>query len=316
MWRAAHAWREHHVRTALAECGADDASSTEGWRWRQHADASLLQCTIIVCSMAWRHPTHRLICAQVGRAHAARQARPRARHGPAVGRRRRGRREPRAVLGARRARRGRRRARGPGRLPPDAAGRAPRCGRSRTLEDAPSCRRWRDHRARVLASRAAGREAHQASRAISRAEKRRSSTSGACACWRCLCRNQLRRRGRHRASASSARRWQDKSLLPGGHRSATLINAPAGVETLWRGVSVFLNAAMRAKVRIVGRDYREALTDHAKIDDYDLLPARLGGKAPDPPLPLPVPTGAGAGLERSSWTLANCCLKRRDAAPA
>ena len=48
---------------------------------------------------------------------------------------------------------------------------------------------------------------------------------------------------------------------------------------------------------IVGRDYREALTDHAKIDDYDLLPARLGGKAPDPPLPRPVPTGAGAGLE-------------------
>ena len=27
------------VRTALAECGADDASSTEGWRWRQRADA-------------------------------------------------------------------------------------------------------------------------------------------------------------------------------------------------------------------------------------------------------------------------------------
>ena len=40
MWRAAHSWREHHVRTALAECGADDASSTEGWRWRQHADAA------------------------------------------------------------------------------------------------------------------------------------------------------------------------------------------------------------------------------------------------------------------------------------
>ena len=40
VWRAAHAWREHHVRTALAECGADDASSTEGWRWRQHADAA------------------------------------------------------------------------------------------------------------------------------------------------------------------------------------------------------------------------------------------------------------------------------------
>ena len=40
MWRASHAWREHHVRTALAECGANDASSTEGWRWRQHADAS------------------------------------------------------------------------------------------------------------------------------------------------------------------------------------------------------------------------------------------------------------------------------------
>ena len=39
MWRAAHAWREHHVRTALAECGADDATSTAGWRWRQHADA-------------------------------------------------------------------------------------------------------------------------------------------------------------------------------------------------------------------------------------------------------------------------------------
>ena len=87
-----------------------------------------------------------------------------------------------------------------------------------------------------------------------------------------------------------------KTYFPEVTASATLINAPAGVETLWRGVSVFLNAAMRAKVRIVGRDYREALTDHAKID-YDLLPARLGGKAPDPPLPLPVPTGAGAGLE-------------------
>ena len=54
---------------------------------------------------------------------------------------------------------------------------------------------------------------------------------------------------------------------------------------------------MRAKVKIVGRNYREALTDHAKVDAYDLLPTRLGGKAPDPPLPRPVPTGAGAGLE-------------------
>jgi hypothetical protein len=123
MWRAAHAWREHHVRTALAECGlADDASSTEGWRWRQHADASAaVHNHRLLDGVAT--PDSPLICAQVGRAHAARQARPRARHGPAVGRRR-GRREPRAVLGARRARRGRRRARGPGRLPPDAAGRA------------------------------------------------------------------------------------------------------------------------------------------------------------------------------------------------
>ena len=52
-----------------------------------------------------------------------------------------------------------------------------------------------------------------------------------------------------------------KTYFPEVTASATLINAPAGVETLWRGVSVFLNAAMRAKVRIVGRDYREALTD-------------------------------------------------------
>ena len=88
-----------------------------------------------------------------------------------------------------------------------------------------------------------------------------------------------------------------KTYFPEVTASATLINAPAGVETLWRGVSVFLNAAMRAKVRIVGRDYHEALGDHAKIEDYDLLPARLGGKAPDPPLPLPVPTGSGAVLE-------------------
>ena len=67
-----------------------------------------------------------------------------------------------------------------------------------------------------------------------------------------------------------------KTYFPEVTASATLINAPAGVETLWRGVSVFLNAAMRAKVRIVGRDYREALTDHAKIDDYDLLDRAQG----------------------------------------
>ena len=85
MWRAAHAWREHHVRTALAECGADDASSTEGWRWRQHADA--------------------------GAAHAARQARPRARQGLRLPDAAAADRAP-CCTGPRRARRGRRRARG------------------------------------------------------------------------------------------------------------------------------------------------------------------------------------------------------------
>ena len=235
MWRAAHAWREHHVRTALAECGADDATSTEGWRWRQHADAG-----------AAPTPRGRLALA----------------HGMGL------RLDAAAADGS------------PvlywalGEL--DVAGVA--------REDLADC---------LLMRQVAHLEdALQASRAVSRAEKRLVR-----------CRLIIDLRGLRvlallrRLGVVKRITAIGKTYFPEVTASATLINAPAGVETLWRGVSVFLNAAMRAKVRIVGRDYREALTDHAKIDDYDLLPARLGGKAPDPPLPRPVPTGAGAGLE-------------------
>merc|ERR1711938_81780 len=221
MWRAAHAWREHHVRTALAECGADDAGSTEGWRWRQHVDAG-----------AAPTPRGRLALA----------------HGMGL------RLDAAAADGS------------PvlywalGEL--DVAGVA--------REDLADC---------LLMRQVAHLEdALQASRAISRAEKRLVR-----------CRLIIDLRGLRvlallrRLGVVKRITAIGKTYFPEVTASATLINAPAGVETLWRGVSVFLNAAMRAKVRIVGRDYREALTDHAKIDDYDLLPARLGGKAPDPP---------------------------------
>ena len=235
MWRAAHAWREHHVRTALAECGAADAGSTEGWRWRQHADAG-----------AAPTPRGRLALA----------------HGMGL------RLDAAAADGS------------PvlywalGEL--DVAGVA--------REDLADC---------LLMRQVAHLEdALQASRAVSRAEKRLVR-----------CRLVIDLRGLRvlallrRLGVVKRITAIGKTYFPEVTASATLINAPAGVETLWRGVSVFLNAAMRAKVRIVGRDYREALTDHAKIEDYDLLPVRLGGKAPDPPPPRPVPTGAGAGLE-------------------
>ena len=235
MWRAAHAWREHHVRTALAECGADDASSTEGWRWRQHADAG-----------AAPTPRGRLALA----------------HGMGL------------------------------RLDAAAADGSPVLYWALGELDVGGVAREDLADCLLMRQVAHLEDALQASRAVSRAEKRLVR-----------CRLVIDLRGLRvlallrRLGVVKRITAIGKTYFPEVTASATLINAPAGVETLWRGVSVFLNAAMRAKVRIVGRDYREALTDHAKIDDYDLLPARLGGKAPDPPLPRPVPTGAGAGLE-------------------
>ena len=54
---------------------------------------------------------------------------------------------------------------------------------------------------------------------------------------------------------------------------------------------------MRAKVRIVGADFAEALRTHAMIDDLASLPKSLGGDADDRGAPLPVPRGAGAAAD-------------------
>lgn len=232
MWRAAHAWRAHHVRTALAECGADDASK-EGWRWRLHADAA---------------PTHR------GKLAIS--------HGMGL------------------------------RLDASAADGSPLLywalgeldvgGIAR--EDLADC---------VLMRQVAHLEdALQASRAISMNEKRLVRCRLIIDLEGLRVMALLRRLGNVKRITAVG-----KTYFPEVTASATIINAPRGVETLWRGVNVFLNAAMRAKVKIAGRDYREALVDHAKIGDYDALPLRLGGEAPDPPLPLLVPPGAGEALE-------------------
>jgi len=88
-----------------------------------------------------------------------------------------------------------------------------------------------------------------------------------------------------------------KSYFPEVTASVTLVNAPFGFETLWRAVAFFLNDRMRAKVRIVGADFAEALRTHAMIDDLKCLPKSLGGDADDVGAPQPVPRGAGAGAD-------------------
>lgn len=232
MWRAAHAWRAYHVRTALAECGADDASK-EGWRWRLHADAA---------------PTHR------GKLAIS--------HGMGL------------------------------RLDASAADGSPLLYWALGELDLGGIAR-EDFADCVLMRQVAHLEdALQASRAISMNEKRLVRCRLIIDLEGLRVMALLRRLGVVKRITAVG-----KTYFPEVTASATIINAPRGVETLWRGVNVFLNAAMRAKVKIVGRDYREALVDHAKIGDYDALPLRLGGEAPDPLLPLLVPPGAGEGLE-------------------
>lgn len=233
MWRAAHTWRAHHVRTALAECGAE--ASMEGWRWRQHADAAAA-------------PTNR------GKLAISHDMGLRLEASAADG-------SPLLYWAL-------------GEL--DVGGMA--------REDLADC---------VLMRQVAHLEdALQASRAVSMNEKRLVRCRLIIDLEGLRVMALLRRLGVVKRITAVG-----KTYFPEVTASATIINAPRGVETLWRGVNVFLNAAMRAKVKIVGRDYREALVDHAKIGDYDALPVRLGGQAPDPPLPLVVPAGAGEGLE-------------------
>ena len=55
-----------------------------------------------------------------------------------------------------------------------------------------------------------------------------------------------------------------QQYYPEVNSSNTAINAPMGVESLWRIVQLFIDENMRQKVRIVGRSYKGALVDHAR----------------------------------------------------
>ncbi|KAH8098187.1 hypothetical protein JL720_1116 [Aureococcus anophagefferens] len=85
-----------------------------------------------------------------------------------------------------------------------------------------------------------------------------------------------------------------QQYYPEVNSSNTAINAPMGVESLWRIVQLFIDENMRQKVRIVGRSYRGALVDHAKIADLAKLARRHGGDVPDAellPACPPIPQG-------------------------
>jgi hypothetical protein len=85
-----------------------------------------------------------------------------------------------------------------------------------------------------------------------------------------------------------------QQYYPEVNSSNTAINAPMGVESLWRIVQLFIDENMRQKVRIVGRSYKGALVDHAKIADLAKLPRRHGGDVPDAellPACPPIPEG-------------------------
>ena len=81
--------------------------------------------------------------------------------------------------------------------------------------------------------------------------------------------------------------------------SVTIVNAPFAFETLWKLISIFLNDCIRAKVRIVGSNFADALTTHAMIDDIAALPKSLGGQADDYGAPEPVEAKAGAAIDRA-----------------
>ncbi|KAH8085651.1 hypothetical protein JL720_7645 [Aureococcus anophagefferens] len=84
-----------------------------------------------------------------------------------------------------------------------------------------------------------------------------------------------------------------RQYYPEVNSSNTAINAPMGVESLWRIVQLFIDENMRQKVRIVGRSYRGALVDHAKIADLAKLARRHGGDVPDAELARPARPSPG-----------------------
>ena len=88
-----------------------------------------------------------------------------------------------------------------------------------------------------------------------------------------------------------------KAYFPEVTASVTIVNAPFGFEGLWKVVSFFLNDRIRAKVCIVGSDYADALRDHAMIDDMATMPKSLGGAADDYGAPEPVAQHAGAAVD-------------------
>ena len=251
MWRAAHAWREH----------------TSAPRWPSAAPTT---------------PRRR----RAGAGGSTRTPAPRPRRAAGspsrtawacVGRRR-GRREPRAVLGARRARRGRRRARGPGRLPPDAAGRAPR-GRAAGV-------------ARDLARREAPRALPADHRPPGPARAGPPAPAG-------------RRQAHH---------CNRQDLLPGGHGVGDAHQRAGGRRTLWRGVSVFSTRRCAPRCGSSGATTarRSPTTRRSTTTIYYLRGSaarrrtrRCRSQCPQAP---------GLAWSRSSSTLvANCCLKRRGA---
>ena len=89
-----------------------------------------------------------------------------------------------------------------------------------------------------------------------------------------------------------------QAFYPEINASSTAINAPLGVESLWKIIALLLDDVMRRKVLIVGRSYAKAIRTHALVADVTQLPASLGGTRSDAGLPKcpPIPKGIKAAL--------------------
>lgn len=63
-------------------------------------------------------------------------------------------------------------------------------------------------------------------------------------------------------------------------KTVTIVNAPMFFAGMWSMISPILPAASRAKVSILGRDFKSGLAKHADIDP-EVLPTFLGGNGAD-----------------------------------
>jgi len=77
--------------------------------------------------------------------------------------------------------------------------------------------------------------------------------------------------------------------------TVAIVNAPYMFETIWKVVSLLLDPATVAKVRILGKAFGRGVEEQCKLDAA-ILPSFLGGEASETEVPaaLPVPARAGA----------------------